>query len=249
MNAKMILLIYALLISICTAEEAHEYLRVQEKNVSYFSVLPEVKIPVLHSGSETSDKLDVKKIRQAVFEIVVFTKDSHEIINIASSATAFAVQVGDAVFLAGSYHALGNIVKPNLQFAVLVKGIDGLWFHVEKFIGVSEKTDFLLMKPSKTLQASFALASDAPQPLDTLYSCGLLGGYRNVFRKGEMMMKEESFMLTSIPATQGSSGSPVFNEKGLLVGMITEVIPLLRESGRYTGDHFAEYVMTKCRPF
>jgi S1-C subfamily serine protease len=76
-----------------------------------------------------------------------------------------------------------------------------------------------------------------------------MGQFSGVFRKGDVMSEMNSFLLTSLPATRGSSGSPVFNQYGFLVGMVTEIVPVLRESGLYSGDHFAEYVITKCRTF
>lgn len=111
------------------------------------------------------------------------------------------------------------------------------------------ETDFVVMKPSRVLPVALALARDAPLPLDTLYTCGRLGRFSGVFRKGEMMAREESFFLSSLAAAQGSSGSPVLDKNGLLVGMVTDVVPILRESGLFSGDHFAEYVITRCRSF
>ena len=249
MTASKLALIYALLTCTCVAEDAHEYLRVQGDKVPFFKNLPAAELPVMKTGSDTTGTLDVNRIRKSVFDLVVYTRDEHGIEKISSFGTAFALQIEDDVFLAGCHHVLRNAVAPLFKFAVLVKGEDGVWFHVEKFQGVCDKTDFILMKPSRVLPVSFVLTPFKSKPLDTLYTCGRLGRFSAVFRKGELMAREESFLLTSLAAGQGSSGSPVFDEKGLLVGMVTEVLPLMRESGLYSGDHFAESVITKCRAF
>ena len=235
---------------VCVAEQAHEYLRVQGEKVRFFGRLEPSELPALHTESVApKSDLDVTHIRKAVFDLVIYGRSADGILKVSSQATAFAVRAGENVLLAGSYHALAADTGEQSQFAILAKGEDGVWFHVEKFRGFCPKTDFVVMKPSRVLPVALALARDAPLPLDTLYTCGRLGRFSGVFRKGEMMAREESFFLSSLAAAQGSSGSPVLDKNGLLVGMVTDVVPILRESGLFSGDHFAEYVITRCRSF
>lgn len=242
-------LVFALMTCVCLAEQAHEYLRVQESKVPFFGKPEDIELPALKSGAASKSGLDAKHIAKAVFDLAVCTRDADGILKVSSYATAFAVQVGEEIMLAGSYHALGMAAAPHSRLAILAKGEDGTWFHVERFHGLSAGTDFVVMKPSKLLPVALILSRDAPKPLDTLYAYGRLGRFSGVFRKGEMMAWDGSSFLSSLAAAQGSSGSPVFDEKGLVVGMVTAVVPVLRESGLYSGDHFAELVITRCRPF
>ena len=245
LNSLIVILVINSLFAI---EQPHDYINANAGDVTFFDFLPNIELPKLVSrASNPSDTLNVDVLGRSVYELMVITKDNHSVINIAASASAFAINVNEEIQLVGSFHAFSHVLHSGVSFAVIARGLDGKCFHINKFHGSSRLHDIVYMKPSVVLLSSIPVAMERPNSLDTLYACGSLGSYTQVFRKGEFMVDKKTFFLTSIPATRRSSGSPVFNSKGLLVGMITEVIPVLRQSELHYGDHFAEIVITKCQ--
>jgi hypothetical protein len=239
---------YFLLICIGWADHAHEYMRVQGSSVMYFDKLPRLEIPKIKSVEDSvSTELDLEGVKKSVFDLTVYSENSQGAVDISSTASAYAVQIGTQICLAGCYHVFSQFVDSPSKFAILIQDSEGQWFHIKSFMGVCCKSDFVIMEPSKVLSSALFVASNSPKPLDNLLTCGRLGRHSGVFRRGELWKIEETNLFTNLAATRGTSGSPVLNERGELVGMITQVVPVLRESGLYSGDHFAELVITQCR--
>ena len=148
-------------------------------------------------------------------------------------AVASAAVVGDArggVYVLTAAHVCvdRNIQKflDKVQHKVLfhVVNIDNMYFPVET-IAVNQQHDLCLLYVKGLQKPSMRLAVDKPEPGDRIYNTAApLGIFdKNMVPIFQGFYDGDSFdrAIYSLPAIGGSSGSPILNHKGELIGMVS----------------------------
>lgn len=122
-------------------------------------------------------------------------------------------------------------IYPEIIFMKTVRTQDG-GFHFAEILKISKRVDLCLMeihtyKPKNKIK----IAKKEPQRGEEVYVVGYPGGYwfgSPLIQKGAVLgiiPPEETSNLLGIPIVPGSSGSPVYNKKGELAGLIWGYVP------------------------
>jgi len=114
--------------------------------------------------------------------------------------------------------------KHEMRFFVV--NIDKALFGVE-VIAVDEKNDLCLLYVKGLSNSVVTLAENQPEPGDRIYNIAAPVG---IFDKNMIPIFDgfyngdsENISVYSLPAKGGSSGSPILNHKGELIGMVSAV--------------------------
>lgn len=153
-----------------------------------------------------------KKFKPAVF--IVYTSDGD---NTSQGSGFFISSDGIAV---SNYHVFEG-TKQGLEVIKLASGDE---FKVEEIIAKSKENDYIVFKvrsyqsnvfftPAKSLpeigDEVFAIGN--PQGLEHTLSTGIISGYR----------ENQKLIQTTTEITHGSSGGPLLNMKGEVIGITT----------------------------
>ncbi len=153
-----------------------------------------------------------KKFKPAVF--IVYTSDG---VNKLQGSGFFISSDGIAV---SNYHVFEG-TKQGLEVIKLASGDE---FKVEEIIAKSKENDYIVFKvrsyqsnvfftPAKSLpeigESVFAIGN--PQGLEHTLSTGIISGYR----------ENQKLIQTTTEITHGSSGGPLLNMKGEVIGITT----------------------------
>jgi serine protease Do len=130
--------------------------------------------------------------------------------------------VNDKGIAISNYHVL-NALNLNSSLVVLE---DGQEFKVEKVIEENKELDYVIFKVSNPLSIKFdkvdvsylnsvigesVFAIGNPMGLEKTLSEGIVSGFRD----------SEKYIQTTAPITYGSSGGPLFNKRGEVIGITT----------------------------
>ena len=184
---------------------------------------------------------------------------------VISSASAFVVSTGKA----GSYaitaaHFCEDDMELLLQSVVRGVPIKKIQFYaydidMHKYdvnvINYDRELDLCLIYVKKLQRKAALISQYPPKPGDKTYNLAAplgmfhanmipkLDGYFAGYHYMEPNNKDQKFAIYSVPAVGGSSGSPLFNKDGYIVGMIHSVnirFPFLTYSPTY--KQLKEYI-------
>lgn len=156
-----------------------------------------------------------KKSQEAVF--IIYTTDGEEI----KQGSGFFI-TPDGVGIS-NYHVFKSTIKGSEE----IKLFDGEVCKIDQIILVNTSEDYIVFKIKSDRRVSFLSGSDVtpkigddvfaignPMGLDNTLSKGIVSGYR----KGGLLIQ------TTAEITHGSSGGPLLNMQGEVVGITTSGI-------------------------
>lgn len=166
---------------------------------------------------EKSPTVIFEEVSPAVVVITVMTS-----LNTMSQGSGFIVSENGLI--ATNFHILangsGNTIRVRLK--------DGSNFSVEKIIEADRSRDICVLKinadnlavvslgdSNKLIPGDKVFAIGAPEGLEYSISDGLFSSERKITELGGF----NSFLQVSVPFSEGSSGGPLLNSKGEVVGM------------------------------
>jgi S1-C subfamily serine protease len=162
----------------------------------------------------------VLKQKKAVVTIFVNDKDGKKI----SSGTGFIIDPKGVI--ATNYHVVSEWLKV-LDNTLIIKMENGAYFPIDDLISFDEDNDIAifkveakelptikLIKDAKAKQGDSVVVIGSPLGMETTVSDGIISSIR---KKGELIQ-------ITAPVSPGSSGSPVFNIKGDVIGVATFLI-------------------------
>jgi tetratricopeptide (TPR) repeat protein len=150
--------------------------------------------------------------------IYVYKEDDH-------IATGTGFIIGSDGIIATNYHLISELLEGK-DTALLVKMENGAFFITKDLISFNKDNDIALLKvegkglpkvkltsTNKSKQGESIVVIGSPNGLETTVSEGIISGIR----------KKDELQITA-PISPGSSGSPVFNSKGEVIGVVTSSI-------------------------
>jgi len=162
----------------------------------------------------------VLKQKKAVVTIYINDKDGKQI----STGSGFTIDSSGVI--ATNYHLISKWLEIKGS-TILVKITNGAYFPIEDFISFDINNDIALLKVEGKELQTVKIAKDykpkqgegivvigSPFGLETTVSDGIISSIRG---------KNELIQITA-PISPGSSGSPVFNLKGEVIGIATFLI-------------------------
>lgn len=154
-----------------------------------------------------------EKYNRSVFKIFVLndTKELH------STGTGFLI--GDDGYAVTNYHVLQNA---NYAYIELING-DIIDINFDKIVGYNNQDDFVIFKLETTKNIKgFEDYSDVPiKNGTTVFTIGNpSGGESNTISQGIITGQNGKDLQFSAPIDHGSSGSPLFNNQGQIVGLV-----------------------------
>lgn len=174
----------------------------------FISSIAEAKVPDI-----------VLKHKKAVVTIYVYKEDDH-------IATGTGFIIGSDGIIATNYHVISELLDGK-DTALLVKMENGAFFFTEDIISFNKDNDIALLKvegkglPKVKLATTYKakrgesiVVIGSPKGLETTVSDGILSGIHE---------KDRLIQITA-PISPGSSGSPVFNLKGEVIGVVNSSI-------------------------
>jgi S1-C subfamily serine protease len=174
----------------------------------FISSIAEAKVPDI-----------VLKHKKAVVTIYVFMGEDH-----TTTGTGFIVD-SDGI-IATNYHVISELLEEKDASGLFVKLENGALFFTEDIISFNKDNDIALLKVEgkglpkvkltstyKSKQGESIVVIGSPNGLETTVSEGIISSIR----------KKDRLQITA-PISGGSSGSPVFNLKGEVIGVVTSSI-------------------------
>jgi tetratricopeptide (TPR) repeat protein len=158
----------------------------------------------------------VKKIQSAVVTVVVYDINDQ----VANIGTGFFID--DQGHLITNYHVLVG------KYSAEIKTIDGKTYSIKHIVAENESTDLIKVQvdiPNKDLKW-LDISDDLPSIAERIIVVGSPMGLEQTVSEGIVSSVREipglgKFFQMSAPISPGSSGSPVINLKGDVIGVAT----------------------------
>lgn len=159
----------------------------------------------------------------------LFARASSSVVRInVRDAKSESIGVGSGFFVRDDSTIVTNfhVIEGAHSAEVVLK--DGTKFVVSEAESFDEKSDVAILhvvhdKTRKIRPLTFAL--ELPAVASKAYVIGAPAGLDNSFSEGSVSghreISDRNWIQTTAPISPGSSGSPVFNERGLVIGMAT----------------------------
>lgn len=155
-----------------------------------------------------------EKSKNTVFLVAVYSSDT----DYAQGSGFFLTKEGIGV---SNYHVFENGIKNQAY----IRTIDGHQYYVEKIIHYNIELDFIVFKIQNN-HSDFPyvqLAPNAPSVGEDVFAIGNPKGLEHTLSKGIVSSyRAERYQIqTTTEITHGSSGGPLFNMKGEVIGITT----------------------------
>lgn len=170
-------------------------------------------IPKVESKKNSGRKLDgpniFRKFDTAVF--MIFTTNGQD----AYQGSGFFIN--DHGLAVSNYHVFKDTYVGYEQ--IKLEGSDQA-YKVRRVIAKSEQYDFILFEVNVDGNNYINIADKKPQVGERVYAIGSPRGLENTFSSGEVSQwRSDYVMQTNVLIDHGSSGGPLINEYGLVVGI------------------------------
>lgn len=146
----------------------------------------------------------------------IFVKNTNSVVTIAAGKHLGTGFYAAPNFIVTNFHVIVN--APAVSFCNTYKSG---FTKVDYVVVADRKHDLAIIYTEKEGRpVSFAKATDLVPGME-LASIGSPQGYEKTIASGNFsQMRQNGLMQISIPESPGSSGSPVFNQEGLVVGVV-----------------------------
>jgi S1-C subfamily serine protease/tetratricopeptide (TPR) repeat protein len=159
----------------------------------------------------------------------LFARASSSVVRInVRDAKSESIGVGSGFFVRDDSTIVTNFHVIEGAHSAEVVLQDGTQFVVSEAETFDEKSDVAILHVvhDKTKRIRpLALAFEVPPVASKAYVIGAPAGLENSFSEGSVSghreMSDRKWIQTTAPISPGSSGSPVFNDRGLVIGMAT----------------------------
>lgn len=170
-------------------------------------------LPKVESKSNSGSKLDgpniFRKYNTAVF--MVFTSNGEE----GYQGSGFFIN--DHGLAVSNYHVFKDTYMGYEQ--IKLEGSDNA-YKVKRVIAKSEQYDFIIFEVNIDGNNYIDIADKRPQVGEKVYAIGSPRGLENTFSSGEVSQWRSKYVMqTNVLIDHGSSGGPLINEYGLVVGI------------------------------
>lgn len=185
------------------------------------------------SGVITINTIDISQAPKTSFEevlsipdlakkakhvVMIMTFDSYENL----TATASGVVIGPGGLVVTNYHVIAGTSE------ALIVNDNEETFPVQGVLAFDEERDLALLKVEGDLPYVDLGDSDFVQKGDTVISIGSPLGIKNTVSNGVVSnlveIEGKSFIQTTAPISEGSSGGALFNSRGELIGVTTAFV-------------------------
>lgn len=154
-----------------------------------------------------------EKYNQSVFKIYVLNERNE----LTGTGTGFFI--GNNGHAVTNYHVLQNA---NNAYIEIING-EIIYINFDQILGSSKIDDYTIFKlPNNKNFKGFEDYSDLPVKTgETVFTIGNpLGGTSNTISQGLITGQDWKDIQFSAPIDHGSSGSPLFNSQGVIVGLV-----------------------------
>ena len=164
-----------------------------------------------------ADKI-YEKNNQAVVVIIIYDKDDEPI----GQGSGFIVRSDGAIVT--NLHVVSNAVS------IKVKMAKDKYLKVEGILYSDEANDLVILKTEGNDLPVLTLGNlDQIKPGEKIYVIGSPAGLENTITDGIIsglreVTQDQKVIQISAPISSGSSGGPVFNEKGEVIGVATFIL-------------------------
>lgn len=187
----------------------------QIENDSYSNKAPEKKQPVqVPSQSAISLNELFKKYQSSVFMVLTSDGDND--------------YQGTGFFISGEGIAISNyhVFKGTWRGLEIIKTIDGDELKIESILDYNDDNDYIIFKVASRRNIKFnylPIAKKIPEIGEDVFSIGNPRGLEHTLSKGIVSgyRFNETLIQTTAEITHGSSGGPLINMKGEVVGITT----------------------------
>lgn len=141
-----------------------------------------------------------------------------------ASGSGFSVQPSGNIIT--NYHVIEGYFKAS-GISIVVKSEDGRLANASEIVSFDEKHDIAKIKlVDSTLLPQLSMALSSPKQGEDVYVIGSPMGLETTISTGivSSIRGEDKFIQITAPISSGSSGSPVLNSKGEVVGIATLIL-------------------------
>jgi S1-C subfamily serine protease len=168
--------------------------------------------PIATASTPESLQSLYKRLKPSVF--LIYTSDD---INIHQGTGFFIESSGIAV---SNYH----VFKGTIKGKEVIKTHEGKTYKVKEIIKKSAQFDYVVFSIEKELNQLFPhliITSDNPEIGEDCFAIGHPRGLEHTLSKGliSQLREEGNIIQTTADITHGSSGGPLFNMKGEVIGI------------------------------
>ncbi len=168
------------------------------------------------AGAETPFTDDPARIEAAAASVVYLEVYDRSDVRI-SSASGFVAF--DPPVLVTAWHAITNMAY------MRVRRDDGTEFRVERLIDGDETADIVLCAlPEDAGVPPLPVCADVPRRGEDMLVISTQAGVTNLVTRGNVCghwdAQGVSWLLFTAPVSAGSSGAPVFNSRGEVIGLV-----------------------------
>ncbi|MFZ3091422.1 MAG: tetratricopeptide repeat protein [Nitrospirota bacterium] len=188
----------------------------RNRSIFFITLLLIIKILLPSISFADADKI-FKENNKAVVVVVAFDEKNKPI----SQGSGFIVRSDGAVIT--NYHVISN--AKNIKIKASDKILD-----VEGFLHIDKENDLVILKAKGKNLPTLKIGDigkmnigdkvyviSSPQGLENTISDGILSGVREITPKRKILQ-------ITAPVSSGSSGGPVFNKNGEVIGIATFII-------------------------
>ena len=170
------------------------------------SALPEFVMS--NSDEELTAKTIFQKYQSAVF--MIFTSNDHQI----SQGSGFFVSKNGIGI--SNYH----VFKGTHKGKEIIKLFNGVTYRIKEVLAYSEKYDYIIFKVNGPIFEYIPITRRGFEVGDKVYAIGSPKGFENTISDGLISARRENYYIQiSVPIDHGSSGGPLINEHGEVIGI------------------------------
>lgn len=166
------------------------------------------EIAMSNSDEELTAKTIYQKYQSAVF--MIFTGNDYQI----SQGSGFFISKNGIGI--SNYH----VFKGTHKGKEIIKLLSGATYKIKEVLAYSEKYDYIIFKVDGSIFDYIPITKRGFEVGDKVYAIGSPRGFENTISDGLISARREGYYIQiSVPIDHGSSGGPLINEHGEVVGI------------------------------